>query len=83
MLYTTFQSIMMLILPFKWRFSYSTLLPSSALGYLEAPGTFMYGVNARHKTEVKHCLVGEDDGGGSGGAAAADDDNDNDDDGKG
>ena len=42
----------------------------------------MYGVNARHKTEVKHCLVGEDDGSGSGGGAA-DNDDDNDVDGKG
>ncbi|XP_053382269.1 DENN domain-containing protein 3-like isoform X2 [Mercenaria mercenaria] len=47
------ESVMNLVLPFKWRFTYSTILPSSALGYLESPGTFMYGVHSRHKEEVE------------------------------
>ncbi|XP_052763483.1 DENN domain-containing protein 3-like isoform X2 [Mya arenaria] len=47
------ESIMNMILPFRWRFTYCTILPSGALGYLESPGTFMYGVHSRHKHHVQ------------------------------
>ncbi|KAL4218124.1 Rab guanyl-nucleotide exchange factor [Mactra antiquata] len=46
------ESLMHLILPFKWRFTYSTILPSSMLGFLEAPGVFMYGVHRRYLEDV-------------------------------
>ncbi|XP_052249982.1 DENN domain-containing protein 3-like isoform X2 [Dreissena polymorpha] len=47
------ETMLTLILPLKWRFTYSTILPSIALGYLESPGTFMYGVHSKHKHQVR------------------------------
>ncbi|KAK3596550.1 hypothetical protein CHS0354_027006 [Potamilus streckersoni] len=41
------------ILPFSWRFTYVPVLPSKSLGFLQAPGTFMFGCHSRHKEEAE------------------------------
>ncbi|XP_060592067.1 DENN domain-containing protein 3-like [Ruditapes philippinarum] len=47
------ESLMHLILPFRWKSKYSTVLPSNKIDYLKTPGTFLYGVHSRHTKDVE------------------------------
>lgn len=47
------ESVRHFILPFKSRYTYSPILPSNRIGYLQAPGIFMFGCHSRHRQEAE------------------------------
>ncbi|KJE91228.1 hypothetical protein CAOG_002394 [Capsaspora owczarzaki ATCC 30864] len=52
------QVLLSLVLPFQWKHTYISVLPSFLLDYVEAPGTFIMGIHSRHRESIMNLVSG-------------------------